>query len=388
MKISIIQLGARHKYSLPIFFFRSNYLHSFITNGYNKGIVKFLFGNSHLLKKRQSNNFKPIYSANFLGFIHYVLRRVFSKSSVRINNYVFLFAAFFLNIYSIVILVLKKSKPSHLYVNNGAGFLIFKFFPKKFKIIEQVIGPRRFMPDSIFIDSVSSKYFDNSIADYSIDLRGRMEEAEWKYADLILCPSNFVYDLMIKSGVHENKLKLLNYGVNTKLFKICWEKNRDYNKLRDLNILFVGEVGLRKGVAYLIESLLDIKIGYKCKFVGSNKLTKDFNNENIEFVGVIDKDKITDYYLWADVLIIPSLWEGSATVIYEATASGLPVIASKNSGAPETSNILELNNINPTEIKNEIIRLTANYINHLPDENDLYHVSNERYLDELINILK
>ncbi len=39
------------------------------------------------------------------------------------------------------------------------------------------------------------------------------------------------------------------------------------------------------------------------------------------------------YYQAADIYVFPSLFEGSSLSIYEAMASGLPVVTTKNSGS-------------------------------------------------------
>jgi glycosyltransferase involved in cell wall biosynthesis len=39
------------------------------------------------------------------------------------------------------------------------------------------------------------------------------------------------------------------------------------------------------------------------------------------------------HYRWADVLVLPSICEGSATVCYEALAAGLSVITTPNAGS-------------------------------------------------------
>jgi glycosyltransferase involved in cell wall biosynthesis len=40
-----------------------------------------------------------------------------------------------------------------------------------------------------------------------------------------------------------------------------------------------------------------------------------------------------ELYEWADVLVLPSIVEGSAIVTYEALACGIPVIVTPNAGA-------------------------------------------------------
>jgi glycosyltransferase involved in cell wall biosynthesis len=39
------------------------------------------------------------------------------------------------------------------------------------------------------------------------------------------------------------------------------------------------------------------------------------------------------HYRWADVFVLPSVCEGSATVCYEALAAGLPVITTPHAGS-------------------------------------------------------
>lgn len=57
--------------------------------------------------------------------------------------------------------------------------------------------------------------------------------------------------------------------------------------------------------------------------------------EYIDLVGPVPRSEINDHYSWADAMILLSVCEGSATVIYEALRRGIPVICSENSGAPK-----------------------------------------------------
>jgi glycosyltransferase involved in cell wall biosynthesis len=54
---------------------------------------------------------------------------------------------------------------------------------------------------------------------------------------------------------------------------------------------------------------------------------------NVETVGPVPRSAVADEYARADVFCLPSLCEGSATVVYEALAAGLPVITTPNAGS-------------------------------------------------------
>jgi glycosyltransferase involved in cell wall biosynthesis len=55
--------------------------------------------------------------------------------------------------------------------------------------------------------------------------------------------------------------------------------------------------------------------------------------DNVELTGAIPRSEIIGPYTWADVFLLPSICEGSATVIYEALAAGIPVICTANAGS-------------------------------------------------------
>ena len=55
--------------------------------------------------------------------------------------------------------------------------------------------------------------------------------------------------------------------------------------------------------------------------------------EHVELVGRVPRAAMPQQYAWADVFLLPSICEGSATVTYEALAAGLPVICTPNTGS-------------------------------------------------------
>jgi glycosyltransferase involved in cell wall biosynthesis len=54
----------------------------------------------------------------------------------------------------------------------------------------------------------------------------------------------------------------------------------------------------------------------------------------MDLTGVVPRSRMMEHYEWADVLFLPSICEGSATVTYEALGCGLPVVTTPNAGSP------------------------------------------------------
>ena len=53
----------------------------------------------------------------------------------------------------------------------------------------------------------------------------------------------------------------------------------------------------------------------------------------LDLTGPVPRLEVLKHYAWADVFFFPSMCEGSATVTYEALASGLPVVCTPNTGS-------------------------------------------------------
>ena len=102
-----------------------------------------------------------------------------------------------------------------------------------------------------------------------------------------------------------------------------------------LRVLTVGTVCLRKGAPYVLEAAKRTKDIATYRMVGPIGVTPQAEatlRQHLELTGAVPRSRIIEHYRWADVFLLPSLCEGSANAIYEALATGLPVICTPNAG--------------------------------------------------------
>lgn len=157
--------------------------------------------------------------------------------------------------------------------------------------------------------------------------------AEYALADYITVPSQFAYDSFMQQGVADRKLIHLPFGAELSRF-FPGQKSDDV-----FRVLFVGEVGLQKGVAYLLEAWSRLKLtNAELVLVGPRhpnfkKVLADYR-QKADFVMAGRVASPLEYYQQASVFVLPSLQEGSALVTYEAMACGLPSIVTTNTGSP------------------------------------------------------
>ncbi|MBY0587473.1 glycosyltransferase family 4 protein [bacterium] len=223
-----------------------------------------------------------------------------------------------------------------VYVFSGDGVEILEEAKRlgQKRIVEQVIAPMEIVYSTYageherYPDMVGKEYLNQ----HWTEIRDR-ECREWELADVVVCGSTFVQDCIQQVGGPVEKTVVVNYGVGGPVLPSRTVPNRPGRKTR---VVFVGEVGFRKGAHYLLEAARELTEDFEFRFCGGVSLPERFLSRipsNVKLMGIVPRSEVGQQYAWADIFCLPSLVEGSATVTYEAMAAGLPVVTTPQSGS-------------------------------------------------------
>ena len=235
-------------------------------------------------------------------------------------------------------LILEAEPPQNtsLFCFNSAGLELLQAWRARgqFSMLEQTIAPRR-VEERILRDEEQAfpGWQEPLPRDTNVDAYMEREEQEWQAAKVIVCGSDFVREGVRECGGPAERCVVVPYGIALGDFPA---KPRETVRQRPLRVLTVGEIGLRKGSHYVLEAARRLAGKVEFRMAGPMGLLPERAAElrrHIEWAGVVPRREILAHYQWADIFLLPSLCEGSATVVYEALSIGLPVIATPSTGS-------------------------------------------------------
>jgi glycosyltransferase involved in cell wall biosynthesis len=157
-------------------------------------------------------------------------------------------------------------------------------------------------------------------------IRKELEIAE---ADYVMVPTERIAKDFEARG---KKAIIVPYGFNSQRFQI---KAKEDGVFR---VIFVGIIGLRKGVVYLLEAFKQLRLK-NAELLLISPIDEDFKpilkryDGTFKHIDSVENRDLPNYYSNSSVFVFPSLVEGSALVSYEAMACGLPMIATENAGS-------------------------------------------------------
>lgn len=323
MKVIVCQRGARRRYMVATLLYRAGMLSALYTDSTESSFLgtigKFFPGfiQPKIIKKLLNRKIidipKELINNSDILFWQKILKQPLDMSKQYIKW------------------GLKDCDAVYSFYGEDKDFLYYAKNKRKKIIVDVMSHP--------LMNSIYAKDFQNS-KEYLFDIQELYKQNEeqikhskeiFDMADYLIVPSNWIRD-----GVLEISSKL-----EKKIVKIPYGSSIDYTnkepKTKLGRIIFVGHGIFTKGLHHLSEKAKQIKsmIPYaELRIIG---VTKDDgqvlkNHEILNFIGNVPLNQMSEEYLLADVLVMPSLSEGQSGAVLEALAAGVPVVITKQSG--------------------------------------------------------
>ncbi|MGZ3608193.1 MAG: glycosyltransferase family 4 protein [Syntrophales bacterium] len=163
------------------------------------------------------------------------------------------------------------------------------------------------------------------------------EESEYQLATRLLCPSDFVARSFLDFGFSKEKLARHQYGFDEQVYYS--DPGSRQERATGLTMLFVGGCAPRKGVHYALEAWLKSTACHEGKFMiaggfvpgYAEKISSMLSHPSVHVLG--HRTDVPQLMQQSDILVLPSIEEGSALVTSEARGSGCVLLVSEAAGA-------------------------------------------------------
>ncbi len=157
----------------------------------------------------------------------------------------------------------------------------------------------------------------------------------------------------INVELEAEEIPIIPMGANLETFSPAKQKEnwRSRNNLKGTVVLFVGRLVEKKGVAHLIDAMATAEVrntDATLAIIGDGPLKREFEakvdrlnlRDRVKFLGPMGHDTLPEALASGDIFCVPSVLakngdiDGTPTVLFEAGASGLPLIGSDIAGIP------------------------------------------------------
>jgi len=151
-----------------------------------------------------------------------------------------------------------------------------------------------------------------------------IEEEEYRLADGLLCPSDFVVKTFLDQGFASGKLVRHIYGFDEKVY---YPDGQAMDPKGGLRMLFVGVCAVRKGLHYALDAWLQSPAHQTGTFLiageflpaYAKKLAPMLAHPSVKVLG--HRNDVPELMRKSDILVLPSIEEGFGLVVADAMGS-------------------------------------------------------------------
>jgi glycosyltransferase involved in cell wall biosynthesis len=341
MSIVVAQLGARMHYAVPRLLHREHLLEHLYTDiCASKGWPRVLGALPRALRParlqrlatRVPKGIPPARITAFTSFGFEYAQRVARARDAAERDTAFLWSG---SEFCRRVIARGFGHASAVYVFNSAGLeILYEARRRGLKgIVEQTIAPRAIERRLLRDEATRFPEWETSGSEpVQVDEFCAREAAEWAAADIIVCGSDHVKEGVVACGGEKSRCVVVPYGIDHGPLAPA-KKQRAPGPLR---VLTVGAIGLRKGSPYVLAAAEKLGTRAEFRMVGAVNILPEAERrlrQSVHVTGIVPRSEMAEQFAWADVFLLPSLCEGSATSTYEAMANGLPVICTPQTGS-------------------------------------------------------
>jgi len=163
------------------------------------------------------------------------------------------------------------------------------------------------------------------------------KQGELDLADRIVVASSFVKRTLVLQGVDAARIVVLPYGAPATVVKPPTRVSK-----KSIRCFYAGNISPHKGIHHLFRALARLNDrSVELTLAGTwaqgfeRWLRNRFPAVRFRWLGPLSHSELMEQYVQHDFFVFPAVQDGFGLVLLEALSRGVPIVASRNSGAPD-----------------------------------------------------
>jgi len=163
------------------------------------------------------------------------------------------------------------------------------------------------------------------------------KDEELALADRVYVASSFTLQTLSRAPAFRATVEVIPYGAPPRLTDAPVRVRR--NDGGPLRVIFVGSLGQRKGLSYLVRACRALGQGVELTVIGTLPLSPcsalEQELKKVRWIPSCPHTQVLAEMAAHDVFVFPSLFEGFGLVLLEAMAMGLPILTTAHTAGPD-----------------------------------------------------